>query len=410
MSSAKLKHLPPLRFPQFTEPWQVDSFDSFLKRVKNSVTVEPDCMYRQIGVRSHGKGIFHKEPVSGKSLGGKRVFWVHVPAFVVNIVFGWEQAVALTSTAEEGFIASHRFPMFVPIVKKTDLDFLLLFFLRKRGKYLLELASPGGAGRNKTLGQSELAKLEVILPTLPEQQKIAAFTGVVDKKIEALRCKHEILQSFKRGLMQNIFSRELRFIDDDGTNFPDWKKVKFGEVFTRVTRRNISNCINVLTISAQQGLVSQKDFFNKSVASKNVKGYFLLKKGEFAYNKSYSKGYPMGALKRLSKYEEGVVSPLYICFSAKKETYARFYEQYFESGFLNRDLHKIAQEGARNHGLLNFSVVSFFKEIAIPKPDIKEQKKIADFLSAIDSKIDAVAGQIEKMVQFKKGLLQQMFV
>jgi type I restriction enzyme S subunit len=367
-------------------------------------------MYRQIGVRSHGKGIFHKEPVTGKSLGDKRVFWVHPQAFVVNIVFGWEQAVALTSAAEDGFIASHRFPMFVPVENKTDLNFLLLFFLRKKGKYLLELASPGGAGRNKTLGQTEFAKLVMTLPTLPEQQKIAAFVGAIDNKLEALHRKYELLQSNKRGLMQKIFSQEMRFNNDDGTNFPDWKKVKFGEVFTRVNRRNVSNCNNVLTISAQQGLVSQQDFFNKSVASKNVEGYFLLKKGDFAYNKSYSKGYPMGAMKRLNKYEEGVVSPLYICFSTKNETYARFYEQYFESGFLNRELHKIAQEGARNHGLLNFSVVSFFKEIDIPKPCIIEQQKIADCLSVINSKIDAVSGQIEKMKQFKKGLLQQMFV
>jgi type I restriction enzyme S subunit len=126
MSAAKTKHAPPLRFPEFTEPWKTNSIDSYVKRYNKPVTVEPDRMYRQIGVRSHGKGIFHKEPVTGKSLGDKRVFWVHPHAFVVNIVFGWEQAVALTSTAEDGFIASHRFPMFVPVENRTDLNFLLL--------------------------------------------------------------------------------------------------------------------------------------------------------------------------------------------------------------------------------------------------------------------------------------------
>lgn len=410
MSATKVKHIPKLRFPEFTEPWKTDSVDSFVKRHNKPVVVESNCMYRQIGVRSHGKGIFHKEPVTGKSLGEKRVFWVHPKAFVVNIVFSWEQAVALTSDAEEGFVASHRFPMFVPVDKKTDLNFLLLFFLRKRGKYLLGLASPGGAGRNKTLGQNEFAKLDVTFPPLVEQQKITAFVGAVDEKLEALRRKLELLQAYKRGMMQKIFSQELRFNNDDDSNLTNWEKVKFGDVFTRVNRRNVSSCNNVLTISAQQGLVSQQNFFNKSIASKNLAGYFLLKKGDFAYNKSYSKGYPMGAMKRLKDYDEGIVSPLYICFSTKNESYAQFYEQCFESGFLNKELHKIAQEGARNHGLLNFSVISFFKEIEIPKPCIKEQQKIADFLSAIDAKLDAVAEQIEKMKQFKKGLLQQMFV
>ncbi|WP_459860920.1 restriction endonuclease subunit S [Desulfuromonas carbonis] len=246
MGVVKTKNVPVLRFSEFSDPWMMDRIDNFVKRVSNPVTVEPNTFYREIGVRSHGKGIFHKEPVTGKSLGNKRVFWVHPKAFVVNIVFGWEQAVALTTATEEGFIASHRFPMFVPIGKKSDLDFLLLFFLRKRGKYLLELASPGGAGRNKTLGQSEFAQLEVTLPALAEQKKIAAFLAVVEKKLDALRRQGEQLHAYKRGVMQKIFSQELRFNADDGSGFPDWEEHEFEQIVFRVADKIDINKSDVL--------------------------------------------------------------------------------------------------------------------------------------------------------------------
>jgi type I restriction enzyme, S subunit len=150
MTKKARRKVPELRFPKFNENWEIDRADHFLVRYVNPVDVQLDTEYKQIGIRSHGKGIFHKEPVTGRELGNKRVYWVHSEAFTINIVFAWEQAVALTSDAEKGFIASHRFLMFLPKQNRADLKFILLFFLRKRGKSLLGLASPGGAGRNKT--------------------------------------------------------------------------------------------------------------------------------------------------------------------------------------------------------------------------------------------------------------------
>lgn len=157
-------------------------------------------------------------------------------------------------------------------------------------------------------------------------------------------------------------------------------------------------------------MVSQQDYFNKSVSASDVTGYYLLNRGDFAYNKSYSKGYPMGAIKRLNKYEKGVVSTLYICFNTAEEVTARYFEQFFESGFLNREIEKIAQEGARNHGLLNVGVKDFFDQIYFLLPHPDEQKKIADTLSTMDAKIQAVSDQVIKLQTFKRGLLQQMFV
>jgi type I restriction enzyme S subunit len=148
-------------------------------------------------------------------------------------------------------------------------------------------------------------------------------------------------------------SSKSRFRQEDGSEFPAWEVKKLGEVAERVTRKNKVNNINVLTISAQFGLISQLEFFNKSVSAKDVSGYYLLEKDEFAYNKSYSNGYPMGAIKRLNRYDKGVVSTLYICFKFKEKINLSFMEQYFEMGLQNIELEKVAQEEARNHGLLN---------------------------------------------------------
>jgi type I restriction enzyme S subunit len=175
------KNIPQLRFPEFKQEWEQKPFGKLTSRVSNPVDVEPTKLYQQIGIRSHGKGIFHKELVDGKTLGNKRVFWVKENVLVVNIVFAWEQAVAKTTEREIGLIGSHRFPMYEPIKNVSDLDYLLHFFLTKKGKAQLELASPGGAGRNKTLGQKEFENLKLQTPSYQEQKKIASFLTLIKK-------------------------------------------------------------------------------------------------------------------------------------------------------------------------------------------------------------------------------------
>lgn len=402
--------VPTLRFPEFVDQWEVGTIEQFLARVSNAVEVDPAKQYRQIGVRSHGKGLFHKEPVLGIELGEKRVFWVEPNTLVINIVFAWEQALAITSDKERGFVASHRFPMFEARQGRAHLPFMLHFFLTKQGKNLLSLASPGGAGRNKTLGQNQFQKLKVALPSPAEQARISRFLTAVDTKLELLRKQEEVLRRFKTELMQQLFTQKLRFKRNDGSPFPDWEEVMFEDIFKRVRRKNSENNSNVLTISGRHGLISQGEYFNKSVSANDVTGYYLLHKGDFAYNKSSSIGYPMGAIKRLNRYARGVVSTLYICFSTADETAGAFFEQYFDSGMMNVQLKKLAQEGARNHGLLNLSVVDFFKNIVLPRPHPDEQSKITGALAALDARVQILEAQRLGIEKYKQGLLQQMFV
>jgi type I restriction enzyme S subunit len=264
-------------------------------------------------------------------------------------------------------------------------------------------------GNTPYIVKGTLADMQINLPTPPEQRKIANFLGAVDEKITQLSRKKALLEDYKRGCMQQLFSQKIRFRDDEGNDFPDWEDKRLEEVFDRVRQKNSVRNENVLTISAQNGLVSQLDYFNHSVAAKDTSGYYLLEKGDFAYNKSYSKGYPMGAIKRLNFYERGIVSTLYICFRSRISGAEDFFECYFNSGFQNKWLAKISQEGARNHGLLNMAIEDVF-DMPLPYPHPAEQRKIADFLSALDRKIELVAQELTYTRSFKAGLLQQMFV
>ena len=170
----------------------------------------------------------------------------------------------------------------------------------------------------------------------------------------------------------------------------------------RITRKNQDLVSELpLTISAQYGLIDQNEFFDKRVASKDVSGYYLIKKGEFAYNKSTSTDAPWGAIKRLDRYENGVLSTLYIVFAIKdKDTIdSDFLVSYYSTNLWHKGIHEIAAEGARNHGLLNIAPSDFFQtKLMIPK-NIEEQKKIGDYLLSLDNLITLHQRQYQKLFQ-----------
>ena len=189
----------------------------------------------------------------------------------------------------------------------------------------------------------------------------------------------------------------------------EWNYNSLSNYVERIITKNKNNESNlVLTISAQYGLVDQVKFFNRKVSSSNISGYYLLNNGDFAYNKSYSNGYPWGAIKRLNNYNQGVVSSLYICFRPKNNIDSDYLEQYFETNKWYRQVSEISVEGARNHGLLNIAVNDFF-ETKHYIPSIMEQAKIGQTLQLLDKKIELQTKKIETLKLFKKGLLNFFF-
>ena len=183
-----------------------------------------------------------------------------------------------------------------------------------------------------------------------------------------------------------------------------WIKTTLNTVVERITRRNTNNESNLpLTISAQYGLINQNEFFNKQIASRDLTNYILLNKGEFAYNKSYSADYPWGAVKRLDKYDKGVLSSLYICFAPKSNVDSDFLVHYFETPKWYNEISNIAGEGARNHGLLNMAVSDYFNT-KHSFPSIQEQHKISQFLNLINQRIDTQSKIIEDLELLEKEI------
>jgi type I restriction enzyme S subunit len=167
----------------------------------------------------------------------------------------------------------------------------------------------------------------------------------------------------------------------------DWATYRLNQVAARITRRNFIGNTNVLTVSARDGLIGQEEFFRRRVASSDTRQYFLLEPGDFVYSKSYSEGYPIGAVKSLKGPVPGIVSPLYICFRPDSTVVnERFLEYYFDSGMADGEIEWIAKEGSRNHGLLNVGIDDFMS-IQLRLPPIEEQRRITEIIGALDQLI-----------------------
>ena len=255
----------------------------------------------------------------------------------------------------------------------------------------------------KTIGLPYFKKIKILLPPIFEQISIAKLLLTWDKAIEKTTQLITAKEQRKKYLMQHLLTGKKRMKGFTGA----WEEYKMMDIFDRVARKNTEHNSTVVTISAQKGFISQEDYFNKIVASDILDNYFLVYKGEFCYNKSYSNGYPWGATKRLNDFDKAVVTTLYICFGIKdyKKHSGEFFEHFFESGILDEGLMKIAHEGGRAHGLLNVTPTDFLN-LKITVPEIKEQTAIANILQTADKEINLLKQKLGAYKEQKKGLMQ----
>lgn len=292
------------------------------------------------------------------------------------------------------------------IVPKESVNSVFLFYFLNQinfKKYVIGSTIPH-------IYFKDYKNVKLMLPSKSEQEKIGNFLSLFDRLIEKLETKIGLLKELKKGYLQQMFPSKgepvpkIRFAGFE----EDWVEYQLGDISTRITRKNNVDNQNTLTISGSQGLVSQEEYFSKRVASSDLKNYTLIYKNDFAYNKSYSNGYPMGAIKRLNKYEIGVVSSLYICFKLTEKIDNNFIESYFDTGITNDQLTRVSAEGARNHGLLNISPPDFFS-IKISIPDFLEQEKIGNFFKNLDAMIEKQEKELDAIEELKKGYMQRLF-
>lgn len=263
-------------------------------------------------------------------------------------------------------------------------------------------------GVRQYLFYENFSSIKVNIPTIDEQKKLASFLSTINGWIINLEKQKDTLEEYKKGMTQKIFTKELRFNGKDSKKYPDWEMRKLKDIFLRKTKKNTNNKINhVLTNSASEGIVSQNDYFDRDIVNQNnLMNYYVVEIDDFVYNPRISTSAPVGPMK-MNSLQTGVMSPLYTVLELKKGN-KYFYEKYFDTSLWHKYMKKVANYGAR-HDRMAIST-SDLMDMPIPYPSEEEQAKIVDFVSSIDQLIELKVNQIKEAKEWKKGLLQQMFV
>lgn len=376
--------------------WAIYILGDCLSRVEKPVKVNPNEWYTQIGIRSHGKGLFYKEPVTGAELGNKAVYWVQPDCFVLNIVFAWEQAIGKTSQAEAGMIGSHRFPMYRPINDKIDIDYLIAYLLTKRGTDILEMASPGGAGRNRTLGQEHFLKSKVVFPSVAEQQKIAAILTTQDKVIELKEKRLAEKLRQKKYLMQQLLTGKKRL---PGFNIA-WKKTKLKNILHERKTYSPKGLEYPHVTLSTEGIFPKSDRYDRDHLVKDeYKEYKITHKGDICYNPANLK---FGVICE-NTFGDAIFSPIYVTFEVNQNVCKEYLANYLMRWDFINAVRKY-EEGTV-YERMAVKPEDFLK-FEILLPHIAEQSAIAQVLSSADREISLLRQDIEQEKQKKKALMQ----
>lgn len=265
------------------------------------------------------------------------------------------------------------------------------------------IRSYSNTGNQENLNAAIIKSIELRLPPLPEQRKIAEILGTWDTAIDQTRKLIAQLKLRNKGLAQQLLTGKRRLPGFEG----EWREVKLGEIFKRVRRKNDGSDLPVMTISAGQGFLDQSERFNRVIAGRSLTNYLIVQKGEFAYNKGNSKTYPQGCIYEMRQNEAALVPHVYYCFRPTAKLSNNFFRNYFMEGLMNPQLAKMINSGVRNDGLLNLNVDDFFA-CKVKFPSFNEQVAIAERIDASRDEIRIVKGKLELLQEQKKGLMQQL--
>lgn len=288
-------------------------------------------------------------------------------------------------------------------VFKDNKRFILYWFFASESLILNQVTGTGiGAGK---LDLGDLKNMSLSLPLIPEQTKIATFLTAVDDKLTQLKKKKTLLEQYKKGVMQKLFSQELRFKDDNNQDFPDWQEKTLGELTFKVDKKNKKNIqYPIYSINNINGFIPQSDQFDGMDSNKrgyDISLYKIIERNTFAYNPARIN---VGSLGYSGNLHDIIISSLYVCFKTVEDVYDNYLLQYFTTKQFNKAVLTNVEGGVRE-----YLFYENFSRIDLSLPSLPEQQKIANFLSSIDEKISHCSAQIEKMEAWKKGLLQQMF-
>ena len=380
---------PQLRFPEFTDEWQVKKLGESLESISSGKS------------NTTSNGIKHPIYGSTGEIGKSATFDYSGDKLLIASV----GANAGSMYRVSGSYKVSDNTLIVNLKDDVDTSFVQYSLINFNINRLVF-----GSGQPLVTG-GMLKNTKLAFPSKPEQEKIADFLTAVDERIAVGEKKLELLETYKRGVMQKIFSQQIRFKDENGSSYPDWEEKKLKHVLKIRGERNSKNETNeVFSVAKNAGVINQIEHLGRSFASKEISNYKLVRPGDIIYTKSPTSDFPYGIIKQNMTNRTGVVSVLYGVYVPVNIYIGRILDGYFKSWQNTYNyLNPIVQKGAKN--TINIGDAGFLEGRTMHLPVSEdEQQKIANFLTTLDEKITAEKSKLTAAQQFKKALLQRMFV
>lgn len=398
---------PKLRFPEFSAEWNELELGDIVVQNIEPIPM-PKTGYTRVGIYCHAKGTFQEYVPEGKGLDVDVMYVVHKDNLIVNITFAWEHAIAITKPEDEGKIVSHRFPTYK--FNEGHLpEFYRYLILDKRMEYHLMVASPGGAGRNRVLNKTEFLKIPVNVPDTKEQKKIADAISSMEDVITLIEKEVALWEEKKKGVMQKIFSQEVKFKKEDGSQYPEWEEQEVGNLgeFIKgapLSKADISETGTPFILYGELYTTYKEVAYEIKRRTKAVvEDKYYSKMGDVVIPTSGESAEEISTATCVMK--EGVILAGDLNIFRSDLVDGRIMSYILNCQARNK-IAKIAQ----GKSIVHIQAKELGK-VKVQYPiDSEEQEKIAELLFTVDEVIQIKKQKLETWKNIKKGLLQQMFV
>ncbi len=393
------RNVPKLRFKGFEDEWKEKKLINFLS--ESRIPGSNGSKAKKLTVKLWAKGVVPKKEIyegsdntkyytrkAGQLIYGKLDFLNCAFGIVPDHLDGYESTVDAPAFDIKNI---NPYFLFSKIIQKN--------FYKRNG----DIAD--GSRKAKRIHSDVFLNMSIKVPSLQEQEKIANFLSKVDSIIEKQEKKVEYWNSYKKGMMQKIFSQKIRFKDENGMDYPEWEKKNLKYVLSEISEKTKENNQYEVLSSTANGVFKQSEYFNREIASADNTGYKILRLNQIVLS---PQNLWLGNINYNNKYDMGIVSPSYKIFNINKNLNEKYISYIIKTDRMLYGYKQASEQGAsvvrRN---LNMDL---FYDILINIPCVEEQEKIANFLSNIDNIIEKESKKLEELKQWKKGLLQQMFV
>ena len=403
-SSNGLEKRPKLRFPGFDEPWKETTLSALFskstqKNADGHIT-NVICNSAKLGLIPQ-REYFDKDIANSDNTSGYYIIrqndFVYNPRKSSDAPYG---PIRSYKYAEDGIVS----PLYLCFHAKREINpmYYEWYFRSSAWHRYIYMSGDSGARHDRvSIKDDTFFAMPINLPSEREQSKIASFLQSLDERIAAQENLVASLKKYKRGVMQSIF----RY-----SSHEEWAIVRLGEIFKKVSRRNSNGDIkNVITNSAEYGLIPQRDFFDKDIAvDGNTSNYYVIEEGDFVYNPRKSNTAPCGPFNRYNLKEKGIISPLYTCLVLQEDINPAYLAWYFKSDAWYRYIYDNGSQGVR-HDRVSMTD-DLLMGIPVYLPASGKQSQIAEILNAIENRLSAAQNEYNMLIKLRDGFTQQLFI